>query len=61
MHTSCPHLPLCDVNSLIAGVAVGRRQCILLASRFILRPAVPSTDWTAELETLAVDILEYQT
>src|SRR5215813_4429885 len=30
-------------------------------SKFILRPAVPPTDWTAELETLAVDILERQT
>jgi probable F420-dependent oxidoreductase len=30
-------------------------------SKFILRPAVPPTDWTAELETLATDILERQT
>ncbi len=30
-------------------------------SKFILRPAVPPTDWTAELETLAMDILERQT
>jgi probable F420-dependent oxidoreductase len=30
-------------------------------SKFILRPAVPPTDWTAELETLAADILERQT
>jgi probable F420-dependent oxidoreductase len=30
-------------------------------SKFILRPAAPPTDWTAELETLAADILERQT
>lgn len=30
-------------------------------SKFILRPAVPPTDWTAELEILAADILERQT
>src|SRR5215471_3049836 len=30
-------------------------------SKFILRPAVPPTDWTAELETLAADLLERQT
>jgi probable F420-dependent oxidoreductase len=30
-------------------------------SKFILRPAMPPTDWTAELETLAEDILERQT
>ena len=30
-------------------------------SKFILRPAVPPMDWTAELETLATDILERQT
>jgi probable F420-dependent oxidoreductase len=30
-------------------------------SKFLLRPAVPPADWTAELETLAVDILERQT
>ena len=30
-------------------------------SKFILWPAVPPTDWTAELETLAADILERQT
>ena len=30
-------------------------------SKFLLRPAVPPTDWTAELETLAADILEHQT
>ncbi|HSF32285.1 MAG TPA: LLM class flavin-dependent oxidoreductase [Candidatus Tectomicrobia bacterium] len=30
-------------------------------SKFILRPAAPPTDWTAELETLAEDILERQT
>jgi hypothetical protein len=30
-------------------------------SKFLLRPAVPPTDWTAELETLAEDILERQT
>jgi probable F420-dependent oxidoreductase len=30
-------------------------------SKFLLRPAVPPTDWTAELETLAADILERQT
>jgi hypothetical protein len=30
-------------------------------SKFILRPAVPPTDWTAELEALAADILERQT
>ena len=30
-------------------------------SKFILRPAVLPTDWTAELETLAADILERQT
>jgi probable F420-dependent oxidoreductase len=30
-------------------------------SKFLLRPAVPPTDWTAELETLATDILELQT
>src|SRR5499427_3005404 len=30
-------------------------------SKFLLRPAVPPMDWTAELETLAADILERQT
>jgi probable F420-dependent oxidoreductase len=30
-------------------------------SKFLLRPVVPPTDWTAELETLAADILERQT
>jgi len=30
-------------------------------SKFLLRPAVPPTDWRAELETLAEDILERQT
>jgi len=30
-------------------------------SKFLLRPAQPPTDWTAELETLADDILERQT
>ncbi len=30
-------------------------------SKFLLRPAAPPTDWTAELETLAADILERQT
>ena len=30
-------------------------------SKFILRPAVPPTDWTAELEALAAAILERQT
>jgi probable F420-dependent oxidoreductase len=30
-------------------------------SKFILRPAVPPTDWTAELETLAANILGRQT
>jgi len=30
-------------------------------SKFILRPAAPPADWTAELETLAADILERQT
>jgi probable F420-dependent oxidoreductase len=30
-------------------------------SKFILRPATPPTDWTAELETLAADVLERQT
>jgi alkanesulfonate monooxygenase SsuD/methylene tetrahydromethanopterin reductase-like flavin-dependent oxidoreductase (luciferase family) len=30
-------------------------------SKFILRPAVPPTDWTAELEILAADILQRQT
>ncbi len=30
-------------------------------SKFLLRPAVPPTDWTAELETLAADLLERQT
>jgi len=30
-------------------------------SKFLPRPAVPPTDWTAELETLAADILERQT
>ncbi len=30
-------------------------------SKFLLRPAVSPTDWTAELETLAADILERQT
>ena len=30
-------------------------------SKFILRPAVPPPNWTAELETLAADILERQT
>ena len=30
-------------------------------SKFLLRPAVPPTDWTAELETLAADILGHQT
>jgi hypothetical protein len=30
-------------------------------SKFLLRPAAPPTDWTAELETLATDILELQT
>ncbi len=30
-------------------------------SKFLLRPAVPPTDWTAELETLAADILGRQT
>jgi probable F420-dependent oxidoreductase len=30
-------------------------------SKFILRPAAPPTDWTAELEALAADILERQT
>jgi hypothetical protein len=29
--------------------------------KFILRPAAPPTNWTAELETLAADILERQT
>jgi probable F420-dependent oxidoreductase len=30
-------------------------------SKFLLRPVVPPTDWTAELERLAADILERQT
>jgi hypothetical protein len=30
-------------------------------SKFILRPATPPADWTAELEALAADILERQT
>jgi hypothetical protein len=30
-------------------------------SKFLLRPAQPPADWTAELETLADDILERQT
>jgi probable F420-dependent oxidoreductase len=30
-------------------------------SKFLLRPAVPPIDWTAELETLAADILGRQT
>jgi alkanesulfonate monooxygenase SsuD/methylene tetrahydromethanopterin reductase-like flavin-dependent oxidoreductase (luciferase family) len=30
-------------------------------SKFLLRPAVPPTDWTAELATLAADVLERQT
>jgi hypothetical protein len=30
-------------------------------SKFILRPAAPPLDWTAELEALAEDILERQT
>jgi hypothetical protein len=30
-------------------------------SKFLLRPAAPPVDWTAELETLAADILERQT
>jgi probable F420-dependent oxidoreductase len=30
-------------------------------SKFLLRPAVPPADWTAELETLAADILPRQT
>ena len=30
-------------------------------SKFVLRPAAPPTDWTAELEMLAADILERQT
>jgi probable F420-dependent oxidoreductase len=30
-------------------------------SKFILRPAAPPADWTAELEALAADILERQT
>jgi probable F420-dependent oxidoreductase len=30
-------------------------------SKFILRPVLPPSDWTAELETLAADILERQT
>ena len=30
-------------------------------SKFLLRPAAPPTDWTAELEALAADILERQT
>ncbi|HXH13715.1 MAG TPA: LLM class flavin-dependent oxidoreductase [Alphaproteobacteria bacterium] len=30
-------------------------------SKFILRPAIPPTNWTAELEVLAADILERQT
>jgi probable F420-dependent oxidoreductase len=30
-------------------------------SKFILRPAAPPTDWTAELEALAEDILDRQT
>jgi alkanesulfonate monooxygenase SsuD/methylene tetrahydromethanopterin reductase-like flavin-dependent oxidoreductase (luciferase family) len=30
-------------------------------SKFLLRPVMPPTDWTAELETLAADILERQT
>jgi hypothetical protein len=30
-------------------------------SKFLLRPAVPPTDWTTELATLATDILELQT
>jgi probable F420-dependent oxidoreductase len=30
-------------------------------SKFLLRPAAPPTNWTAELETLATDILERQT
>ena len=30
-------------------------------SKFLLRPAVSPSDWTAELETLAADVLERQT
>jgi alkanesulfonate monooxygenase SsuD/methylene tetrahydromethanopterin reductase-like flavin-dependent oxidoreductase (luciferase family) len=30
-------------------------------SKFLLRPVLPPTDWTAELETLAADVLERQT
>jgi probable F420-dependent oxidoreductase len=30
-------------------------------SKFLLRPAIPPTNWTAELETLAADILGRQT
>lgn len=30
-------------------------------SKFLLRPAAPPTNWTAELETLATDLLERQT
>jgi probable F420-dependent oxidoreductase len=30
-------------------------------SKFILRPASPPSDWTAELETLAAEVLERQT
>jgi probable F420-dependent oxidoreductase len=30
-------------------------------SKFLLRPATPPTDWTAELEILAADILQRQT
>ncbi len=30
-------------------------------SKFLMRPAAPPADWTAELETLAEDILERQT
>jgi hypothetical protein len=30
-------------------------------SKFLLRPAVSPPDWTAELETLAADVLERQT
>ena len=39
----------------------GRRMAGRRVFKFLLRPAVPPTDWTAELETLAADILERQT
>ena len=48
-------------NSVIVCAATVLVTLAVGFSKFILRPAVPPTDWTAELETLAADILERQT